>query len=139
MQSASSREIDQYYYRRNQLVHVSLDQANNSKDSKTKESKPKAQKPKVSNSNSNNSSCLDPGGNAKTFDKAQKEKKKQWRREKRNKKNSNTSTLASGVNTTSNSSKKKRVQTDLSQVTCWNCNKKSHYLNNYPKLLKPKN
>ncbi len=69
--------MDQYCYRENQPVHVSLDKASNSKNSKTKESKPKAQEPKALNSN--NSLRPDPEKNVETSDKAWKEKKKHWR------------------------------------------------------------
>lgn len=42
MQLVSHRNIDQYCYCRYQLVYVSLDKINNSKDSRIEEFKPKA-------------------------------------------------------------------------------------------------
>ena len=69
MQSASSRNIDQHCYWRNQPVYASLDKAYNSNDSKTEESKLKAQESKALNLNSNNSLRPDLRGNAETFDK----------------------------------------------------------------------
>ena len=135
MQLISSCDIDQRCYHGNWPVYASLDKA--IKDSKIKEPKLKAQEPKASN----RSLRPDQEKNAKSFDKAQKEKKKHWRQEKK-KRNTNAGTSGtppSEVNTTNNSSRKKRVQTDLSQVTCWNCNKKGYYFNNCPKPAKPKN
>ncbi len=93
-------------------MHVSLNKNSNYKDFKTKEFKSKAQKPKALNLN--NSLYPNPGGKAKTFNKARKEKKKYWRQEIREKKDSNLSTTAFEINTTSNSSEKKRIQIDLS-------------------------
>lgn len=74
MHLASSQNIDQYFYRRNRPVHNSLDKTNNSKDFKTEKSKSKAQEPKALNSN--HFLLFNPKGNAKTSDKAWKEKKK---------------------------------------------------------------
>ncbi len=77
MQSASSHNIDQHYYHRNQPIYASLDKASNSKDSTVKKSKPQAQELKALNSN--NSLHLNLGENAKTSNKTWKEKKKHWR------------------------------------------------------------
>lgn len=97
--------------------------ASNFKDFKIKEFKPKIYESKTSNSN--NSLCPDPRENIKTSNKARKEKKKPQRQNKCNKKDSNSDIASSEVNTTNNFSEKVHVQTDQSQVTCWNCNKKS--------------
>lgn len=74
MQSASKCNMNQYCYCGNRSVHASLDKVSNSKDFKIEKSEPKAQEPEALNSN--NSLRLKPGRNAKTSNKAQKEKKK---------------------------------------------------------------
>ena len=55
------------------------------------------------------------------------------------------STTATGVNLTNtlggylSGSGGSRPQKNISQVTCFNCNKKRHYSNKFPKPSKPKN
>ena len=70
----------------------------------------------------------------KSFKKSWKEKKKKWQKEKRDKKDF---TPASGVNAIDTSGGKARKKKDLSQITCYNCDKKGYYSTKYPEP--PKN
>ena len=72
-------------------------------------------------------------------DKAKKDKKKNYYQGKRNSKDPKDSTTpASGVNAAEVGGKVKRKnKNNVSEITCFNCNKKGHYLNKCPKP--PKN
>ena len=75
-------------------------------------------------------------------DKARKNKKKRDNRDRRDsKKPKDSSTLAFGVNMAevSRGGKRKRNKKDLSGITCYNYNKKEHFINKYPKPQRPKN
>ena len=65
-------------------------------------------------------------------EKARKEKKKKWLKERKEKKAKDT-TPASGSNATNAGGKKKK---DLSQITCYNCNKSGHYASSCPESSK---
>ena len=71
-----------------------------------------------------------------TSKQARKEKKKKDKRHW-GRKSQEGSTPATGVNNTSAGGS--RPQKDVSQVTCFNCNKKGHYSNKCPEPPKPKN
>ena len=80
--------------------------------------------------------------NAKTSEKARKEKKKNDRKHRRSCRSDNESpraTTATGDNTTNNSAGGSRPQKDVSQITCYNCNKKGHYATKCPEPPKAKN
>lgn len=66
-------------------------------------------------------------------EKARKEKKKKAQKDKRDRKDSNP---ASGVNATDTSSGKTCKQKDISQITCYNCDKKGHYATKCPEPRK---
>ena len=69
--------------------------------------------------------------------KARKDKKKKQHEDKKNsKKPRDSSTLATKVNKTEISSKRKK---DISEITYYNCNKKGHYATKCPELQKSKN
>ena len=85
-------------------------------------------------------------------EKGQKEKKKNWHRKERKKKEAGANsegTLATGSNATGGKKKagqnrgqkmgQNRSQQDLSQITCWNCDKKGHYATDCKEPPKPKN
>ena len=68
------------------------------------------------------------------FNKAMKDKKKKQYRKKRDfKEPKDFNTPASGVNAAKVGSKRKKNKKDVSKVTYFNCNKKGHYANWYPK------
>ena len=71
-----------------------------------------------------------------TSKQAWKEKKKKDKRH-RGQKPQEGSTLATKVNNTSAGGS--QSQKNVSQVICFNCNKKKHYSNKCPEPLKPKN
>ena len=80
---------------------------------------------------------------AEISEKAQKKKKKNDRQNKRDCRAREGSTPATGVNTTDADNRKKKRNScnrrDPSEVVCYNCNKKGHYLNKCPKPPKSKN
>ena len=71
------------------------------------------------------------------LNKAQKDKKKKQHKDKKDSKNS--ATPATGINMAKVEDKKKRRKKDESEVTCFNCNKKIHYVNNCREPWKSKN
>ncbi len=85
-------------------------------------------------------------------EKARNEKKKNWYRKERERKEAGANsegTPATGSNATGGKKKvgqnrgqnngQNRSQQDLSQITCWNCDKKSHDAIDCKEALKPKN
>ena len=81
-------------------------------------------------------------------EKARKEKRKNWQQKQRERREASANpegNPATGSNTTGgkkkagqNRGQKRGQNQDLSQVTCWNCDKKGHYATNCTKLPKPK-
>ena len=76
---------------------------------------------------------------SKPSDKVKKDKKKKYWRGKRDSRESKDSTIpASGVNMAEvEGKKKKKNKKNVSEITCFNCNKKRHYSNKC--LMLPKN
>ena len=66
-------------------------------------------------------------------DKARKNKKKKQHKDKRDSTN-----LSTGVNTAEVGDKSRRKK-DVSEITCYNCNKKGHYVTKCPEPRKSKN
>ena len=81
-------------------------------------------------------SALERSDSSETSKQAQKEKKKKDKQH-RGQKPQEGSILATSVNNTSAGGS--QSQKNVSQVTCFNCNKKEHYSNKCPKPSKPKN
>ena len=80
--------------------------------------------------------------NAETFEKAWKKKKKNnWKfwQSRRSDDVSSRVTAAIGGNMTNNPVRGSWPQKDVSQIICYNCNKKGHYATKCPKPPKPKN
>ena len=72
-------------------------------------------------------------------DKAKKDKKKNWRGKRDSREPKDSTTPVSGVNTAKvgGGKQKRKNKKDISGVTCYNCNKKGHFLNKC--LESPKN
>ena len=122
-------ETNQHCLRGSQLSAVKTNtQGQPMKDPRVEELKSRPQKSKTPAPQRSDSS--------ETFKQARKVKKKKdkqhWGR-----KPQESSTPATGVNNTFVAGS--QTQKDVSQVICFNCNKKGHYSNKYPKPLKPKN
>ncbi len=69
-------------------------------------------------------------------DKVRKDRKKKWQKEKRERKEASlegnpqatgSNAVASGKKKSGQNRGQNRGQQDLSQITCWNCDKKGHY------------
>ena len=72
--------------------------------------------------------------------KAMKDKKKKHHRDKRNSKEPKDSTTpASRVNAAEVRSKRRKNKKDLSEIMCYNCNKKGHFVNKYLEPRQTKN
>ena len=130
-----ARETDQYCLRgsRPSAAKAST-QGQPMKDPRVEEPK----KPKESKAPSPQRS-----DSTETSEQARKEKKKKDRRYCGRKPQD--STPATGVNSTNTSgghssgSGRSQPQKDLSQINCYNCNKKGHYATKYPEPPKAKN
>ena len=79
-----------------------------------------------------------PAQDSEPFDKFKKDKKKKHHKEKKDSREpKNSTTPVSGVNAAEVGSKgRRRNQKDVSEITCFNCNKKGHYSNKCPQPSK---
>ena len=126
------REMDQRCPRGNRPLAVSKSQASSTRDSR-EEPSDKAQSQDLNSSHSSQPHSSQSENIGETSDKkARKEKKKQRRLEdERARKDS---TLATGINASNvpNGGTRK----DLSYITCFNCDKKGHYVTKCPEPRK---
>ena len=116
------RETDQQVSRGNRPAHTTAHKVQTQgaiKDHRGDKSKAKASVP---------TSTQD----SQSSDKVRKDKKKKQHKAKRN------STPATGVNKAEVGDHEKKKK-DVNEITCYNCNRKGHYLNKCPKPQKPKN
>ena len=119
--SSYVQETDQQVSRGNQPAHTTAHKVQTQgviKDHRGDESKARA-------------SVLTSTQNSEPSDKARKDKKKKQHKAKRD------STPATGVNKAKVGDH--RAKKDISEILCYNCNKKGHYSNKCPKPRKSKN
>ena len=130
-----ARETDQHCLRGSQRSTAKANtQGQPMKDQRVEEPKCKLQESKAS--------AFQRSDNAKTSKKAWKEKKKNDRKHRQFRRSDDefpSATTATGGNTTNNSAGGSRPQKDVSQITCYNCNKKGHYATKCPEPPKAKN
>lgn len=118
--SSYVRKTDHHCFRRNWPAYTTAYkvqiQGSSMKESRAEKLKEKASAPRSKQ--------------PETSEKARKEKKKKAQKDKQDRKNF---TPASGVNATDTSGGKTQKQKDISQITCYKCDKKGNFTTKCPK------